>query len=525
MTSVRWLLVACVAAGCSGPGAQGAGDAGASPPAARRLLDPTFSLTGDSLTGCSGQRPPSGDGHRWCSFARGTELWVADVSRAAEGDVPRCDGTDPGCLQLTAKLWTGGSLDGPVHPYAHAFAGDTLIFYANALSGPQQLHRGPVSAWRPGWAQPRRISSDRGVMCWGHPTRAVAHCLEDAAGTPKTPDSFELRAGPIADGYNTLSSLGRITNLRADGLRAWQAGWAPGGDSFAFSAPAADGVETLRVVATADLGRAAPVEIVRGVRSWQIGNDGRRVYFFREEGPDVAALQVADFPSGEHVTRLDERVTDYLLLGPSGRDEGVAFFSKVTDSQGAFRLLRDPAGAPRTVFTFQDALEGVHVSPDVRFTAWADGDFQIRIVDNGDLGSCVLNMAAGQPAYSPAFLDGSGLVFWTEGDGGDRDRRDAYFADPRGCGGKSRFARAVQFVAPIGDRGIVYADQLQGESQRGTLQVAAMKGWPAAPVQVRTDVDAASVIPAGWSPLYLLFTVSKSGPEEDGTYVYGPVPF
>src|SRR6185369_13790646 len=124
-------------------------------------------------------------------------------------------------------------------------------------------------------------------MCWGHPALAVAHCLEDAAGTPKAPDSFELRAGPIADGDTTLTSLGRITNLRPDGLRAWQAGWAPDGSRFAFSAPAADGVETLQVVATADLGRAAPIEIVRGVRSWQIGNDGRRVYFFREEGPDV----------------------------------------------------------------------------------------------------------------------------------------------------------------------------------------------------------------------------------------------
>jgi hypothetical protein len=80
-------------------------------------------------------------------------------------------------------------------------------------------------------------------------------------------------------------------------------------------------------------------------------------------------------------------------------------------------------------------------------------------------------------------------------------------------------------VAPIGDRGIVFADQLEDDSQRGTLEVAPMKGWPAPPLQVRTGIDAPSVIPAGWSPLYLLFTVSRTGPEQDGTYVYGPVPF
>jgi hypothetical protein len=526
----RWLVVAGVLAGCSEPGASPAADAGAAAPAsARRLLDPSFTLTGDSSTGCSNQQPPSGDGHRWCAFSRGAaaaaELWVVDVSRAASGPAPHCDGSDPGCLRLTSRLWTGGSLDGPVHPYAHAFSGDTLVFYAEALSAPQQLHRGPVWAWRPGWSQARKISSDRGVMCWVHPRAPLAHCLEDAAGTPKAPDSFELRAGPIADGENTLASLGRITNLRGDGQRGWQLGWAPQGQAFAFSAPAADGTETLRVVATAELGRTAPSEILRGVRSWQIGNDGRRVYFFREEAPEVAALHAADFPSGANVSRLGGPITDYLVLGPSERDEGVAFFTRLTDTQGAFRLLRDPTASATTVFTYDDAPEGVHLSPDLRFTAWTNADFQVRVVDNRDLGDCALNMRPGQPAYSPAFLDGSGLVFWTEGDGGDRDRRDAFFADPRGCRGKQRFARGVQFVAPIGDRGIVYADELEGESQRGTLEVAPMQGWPTAPLAIRSGIDAPSVIPAGWSPLYLLFTVSKSGPDDDGTYVYGPVPF
>ena len=90
----------------------------------------------------------------------------------------------------------GGALNGPLHPYAHRFFGDTLIYYADAISGPMQVHQGPAYAWRPDWARPRRISSERALECWGHPSRLLAYCLEDLAGDPNRPDQHGAAGRP-----------------------------------------------------------------------------------------------------------------------------------------------------------------------------------------------------------------------------------------------------------------------------------------------------------------------------------------
>ena len=104
-------------------------------------------LTGDGPSTCSHQQPASGDGHRWCAFARpgaagATELWVFDLTALAGGGqngAPlTCDGTSATCRRLSAALWTGSPLGGPSHPYSHAFDGDTLIFYADGSAGGDQ---------------------------------------------------------------------------------------------------------------------------------------------------------------------------------------------------------------------------------------------------------------------------------------------------------------------------------------------------------------------------------------------------
>jgi hypothetical protein len=96
-------------------------------------------LIGDRVTACSHQVPASGDGHRWCAFRRATaagdsELWVIDVTRAAAGAVPACDGSSAGCLRLTGTLWTQSPLAGPRQPFANRFEGDTLFFHDRAVS-------------------------------------------------------------------------------------------------------------------------------------------------------------------------------------------------------------------------------------------------------------------------------------------------------------------------------------------------------------------------------------------------------
>ena len=538
---------------CDGQAGRGGGVDGGAPPAAgppvpRRLFPEPGSLTGDGLTSCShGAERPAGEGERWCVFmvppadpgARtGGALWVINATRVAAGAAVPCDGSSPHCLRLTGDLWMGFSTVGPIHPYAHRFYGDTLLFYADARSAPMEPHRGPVYAWRPGWAQARRISSDRALGCDAHDRALLVHCLEDVEGDPRMPDSFELRAGAIAD--TDAIALIPVARLRAtrstDRQPATQVAFSPAGDVLAFSSPDPDpAVETLHVVPVAALGTAAPREIARGASRWEISGDGRRVFFLREEALDESALHVVDFPSGENLTRLAARVSEYFVLGgaaPTG--QAVAYVADLGQRRGAFRLLRGDrftAAAAVTLFTFDGLLEYVRVAPDQRYSYWADQDLTVRMVRHADLASCELNAQPGRPAYGPALTASSGRVFWAEDAGGDRDRRDGYHGDPDGCRDKQRFARNVQLIAPVGDRGVVYLDELDDDTQRGTLKYARLGGAgkglsPEGGVVIRGDLDGSTLSAAGSpaSPL-LLFEVTAGDPQERGTYVFGPVPF
>ena len=219
------------------------------------------------------------------------------------------------------------------------------------------------------------------------------------------------------------------------------------------------------------------------------------------------------------------------MLGGGGRDQGIAFAARVAPGQIDYRLLIDPRapGNGATVFSYQGQLEAVLVSPDARFTAWTDSGHRIRVVEHAGLRSCLLNVNSRLPAYNPSFLRSGGLVMWTEDSGGDRDRRDGYYTDPTSCQDKRRFAQAAYFVAPIDDRGVVFADETDDVNQRATLKYVALADastWPTAgAVRVHPDIDGPSVVPVGWDPLLLLFRVSGGAPEQQGIYVFGPLPF
>jgi hypothetical protein len=504
---------------------------------ARLILAPGANLTGGGEGTCSHQVPASANGDRWCVFTRPgndahTELWVIDVTRAATG-ATACDGNDPSCVRLTENAWMGGGLNGPFQPYANRFFGDTLVFYADALSAPMDVHRGPAFAWRPGWGQARRISSETALECWGHPRALVAHCVEDLAGDPVRPDSFALHAGVIADRDGiVLPSLGRVIPRNGGGELAWQAGFSPTGEDFAVSQPDPNsGIESLRSIATARIGQAMPSEVAPAAQRWQISNDGRRVFFLRAGAGEPAALLVADFPGGAGATLLEERTNDYFLLSSAGQDRGVAFVADQGADMGAFRWAADPMmpAAATTLFQYQTGLDAVRMSRDLRFTAWRDPDFRVTVVQHDQLRTCPLNVDPSHAAYSISFLDHAGLVFWAESDGGDRDRRDGYYTDPGNCRAKQRFARSLYFLMPIGDRGLVFADEVDDSTQRTTLKyspITAGKNWSGdGIVRVHEEIDGTSVLFVGPDPLLLLFTVSVGPDEQRGTYLFGPVPF
>jgi hypothetical protein len=515
-----------------------------------RLFNADAIVTGDGISGCTHQVPASGNGDRWCAIAKPslsapghTDLWVLDVTRAAAGTIPPCDGTHPACQLMTSNLWTAFPTGGPGHPYSHAFDGDTLIFYADSSTTAAQLHRGPVFAWRPGWPQPRQISSADGLLCVGHRSAAVAYCMDDLVGDPMHPDTFELRAGaldPAATG--PLSSLGRVHPFRADGAIAWQAAFSPAGDRFAISSPDPDrATETLRVIATADLGRTAAQEIVRDLTSWTITPDGQTLYFLRDEatgiaGDDILALYTAAFPSGSGPVRIAPAVRDYLVTAPGAAESSVGYLAPGNDPDEVhFRLLRDltmPASAA-TIFSTRDELEGVSLSPDGRYTTWRDALLTAQVIRNRDLGACVLNTTPAHHATMPQFSSDTQLVFWTQEASEDDPRQEGFTATPE-CQGKRRFAEAVDVIIPIGDRGAVYTDAYEDHYFTGRLNVARIVGAGAdralgPPRHVQDGVSA--VVTVGTDPLLLLFhkKLGASGTTADvaetGTYLFGPVSF
>jgi hypothetical protein len=523
------------------------------PPGVRpptRFLDTGAGLTGLGYTGCSHDWPLGVGGgaasksDRWCAFmkkaAAGTELWVVNVTRIAAGEAAPCDGSSAGCRRLTESLWTSPAVvGGPVHPFAHEFYGDTLLYYADALSADGQLHRGPVYVWRPGWAQPRRISGPHAIACWLHP-RAVplAYCLDDLTGSATQPTTFDLRAGPIGDGSAdvVLPSLGSVHPYRNGNIPAMQAAFTSAGDRFLFSSADPDpSVEALRIIATDQIGKTAPTEILRDATSWQVAHSEQGIYFSRERG-EQRTLLYADFPSGGNATELATNVHAYLVLGAGDRDLGLAFVTQLDPTHIGLRLLRDlrqPATAT-TVFSLpdDDMIEALELSPDTRFTAWADGGFNLRVVRNSDLTVCDLNTERRHDAFSPAYLKSAGLVFWRETSDSNQfdDRLDGWYANPDGCTGKRRFAYGVDFLLPVGDKALLFGDEFDGREFTVTLKYASLAGglqsdWPAGAVRIRGGVDNTSVFMVGEDPRLLVFRVRAGGPTQEGTYVFGPAPF
>jgi hypothetical protein len=494
-----------------------------------RFLGPEDRLAGEGTTACS--VPVGGVADRWCVFHRTggalAELWVINVTKALAGSVPLCDGSSADCVRLTTTLWTRSPLGGPGHPFSHQFNGDVLIYYADASSEGDQLHRGPVRAWRPGWTESRVLTSADGLACYGQGRLPLVYCLDAVMGDPMKPDSFELRAGSLAQPPAApLPSVGRFRPLRTDGAVAWQVAFSPDGAFFAVSSPDPDpAVETLRVMPTSALGTQAPWrEVIDDVTYWSIGHDSQRIYFLRGKEQREQELRAADFPAGTAEVLVDGRVKDYLLPGQPPRDQGVVFLSATVADRGAFRFVPDsrtPANVV-TIFNYRDVLEGLFLSADLRYTTWLDAAFRARVVRTSDRASCTLNTHVELSAFQVVSLDSGELVFWSEDAPGGLSGRNAFFARPD-CTGTTRFGADVGSYWPVGDRALLYTDE-SDLAQRMTLKYARVEKdgdrWTlAAPVRVHEQVDeGAFTLFTGDSTLVLYRTSGAGG----GTWAFAP---
>jgi hypothetical protein len=518
-----------------------AGDGGADalpplPPTARALpaeIQPPVRLFGARAiladldkTSCTHQTPPSGDGHRWCAFMLGpivggvAELWVIDVTRAATGFVPPCDGTDPGCVRLTDKVATRS---------VAFFEGDTLFYGTDSTAGPTGDFLGRIFAWRPGWSGGRQISSDAGITCIGNAHSAAAACLDDPAGNPANRDSANVRAGYLAtENGAALRSFGRYP-LRNDDNVAWAAKLSPDGSVFVLSdADTMGAKQTLRIAPTAAVGQAPPTIAIDDATRWQISNDGQKIYFMRGVQPDVD-LYVADFPSGANVTLLETDAKEFWLIGDRPEEQAVEI-RKSRMPGGTIELLADRSSTtPKVIFNYDDFLDGAVVSRDLRYTTWLNEDFRGVVFRNSDLSTCTIQAGPTNEVYTPSYLDDASVMFWTE-----RSRsqpksalRDAYFARPEACNDKTLLAVNIDQLMPVGDRGVIFTDELEVDTELATLKYIAAAGAtldPAGPLRVQEHV-AWPVILVGQDPPLVVYKATGPTPETSGIFVFGPVPF
>jgi hypothetical protein len=537
-------------AGSGGSGGGGSGDGGATDAAradggatagmakTKLLVGRRARLVGGPVSACS---QPPGNGDRWCAFTLPgtpvgtTELWSLNVSKAIPADVP-CDGTSPACVKVTGALWTGTPDSGVVHPLAHHFDGETLIFYVATSPITAQAFTGPVHAWRPGWPQGKQLSGANGYSCEGHERSDAALCIEDVHLEAKPP-YFDVHAGRVNG--SPLPLAARVYPSSPTNARQWSMAFSPAGDYFAWSTGGATAAEkeTLYVSKIDEVGMAAKRLTVGAAAQWDISTDGKRWYWLRDYNypprgtatDPAGTLMTAEFPSGANPTMVATQVGSYVLLGEANADRGVAFLDQLAAGKGSYKFLRDASKPAEAVTLAKDVVTAV-VSPDLRYSllqtqygASADvGD--AVILKNDGTGRCMLSAGTSAGQFGAAFLPGSGRVLWADKVDPMTLEGEGWLGNPDGCTEKQKFGDRVDFWFLAGDAGFVFSDS--ATTSTSTLRFAKLGagGLPAdGPTTVRAGVGRVYA-PLGLDREYVVFQIGDGG-ADDGIYVYGPIGF
>jgi hypothetical protein len=524
----------------SSPDAGGTSDAAALP-ASVRLIAGRARLLGEVGSGCSHQQPASGNGHRWCAFEQPgpllgrSELWVIDVTRAAMATVV-CDGTDAACLRLSSNVWTGTPDEGPSHPSAHRFHGDTLIFHADVSSASNDLYSGPIYAWRPGWTAAKPISGPKAITCSAHARAEVAFCLENISPDSDPVVSFDLTAGRLADGPMKLVS--RIYPSRPNTAIQWAAAYSRDGSYLAFSTGAANGgAEVLSVVRPENIGQPNAVQVIAtGVSRWKTALDGAKVYYLQGYNYDVTGnpsgtLVRADFPSGANAVTLAAQVGSFeLLFDGSDVDRGVGYFDQVADGRGRFRILRE-GQEPTAAVTIFEGGAAARVSPDLQHTLFARAfDEDLGLSDlwvraHAAPNACALTTKLKADLFGPEFMPSAGLVFWADEVDEVNAVGEGWVARSADCSAKRKFADHIDYWRTQG-RTLIYSTRKPGESgvDLHLAPIGADGSWPAggATVLARSAEPAFTDVQDG-SALRLLYSrLSTATVAENGLYLSSP---
>jgi hypothetical protein len=514
-----------------------AADAG--PTETKKLVGGRARLVGGPGTACS---QPAGNAARWCAFTLpaaaplgATELWAINVTRAIPGNVT-CDGMSPDCVKLTSALWTGTPSAGVVHPLAHHFDGETLIFYANTPVTAQAFD-GAIFAWRPGWPQAKQLSGAHGYSCEGDGRADAALCIEDVH-LEAMPPYFDVHAGRVNG--NPLPLASRIYPSSPAGARQWSIAFTPAGDYFAYSTGGTTAAEpeTLYTWKIDEVGMAGKRVTVGAVASWDIAPDGQHWFYLRDYNypprnstlDPSGTLVTADFPGGATPITLATQVGSYVLLGQAGAARGVAYLDHLTAGKGTYKLLADPT-KPATAVTVATSVLSALVSPDLRYsllqtqTSNSPDVGDAIVIKNDGTGRCALASGVTAAQFGGAFLPHSGRVVWADHVNPMTFEGEGWIGNPDGCGEKQKFGDLVDFWFLAGDSGLVFSDTATtNTSTLRFLKLGAGGQFPAGgPTLIRTGVGRVYA-PLGPDLDHVVFQIADGGPD-DGIYVYGPIGF
>jgi hypothetical protein len=529
-------------------------------PASRLVLPGAATLVGHGADTCTNELPAGGD--RWCAFARPaptgfTELWVIDATKVASdaaatkvasdaaatkvasGAAVACDGTDASCLRVSTRLFNSRR-----NGFADAgFNGATLIYGEAMYKGDStDAFRGVLSAWRPGWAAGRALTSDSGLFCVGQARSDAALCFENPTGDGMIENlTVDLHAGSLSSATGAplpkLDTLLLVAPTDAAGAPPrYQFDLSPAGDYAAWSTrAAADGVETL---SAQKLGAAtsARVAVASDVSQWAMSPDGLAWYWLAGYNHDVSGapegtLQAAVFPDGSGVTTLATAVGDFSAVG----DDGLWFRADVASEVGALHWMAD-RGAPATVATVDSKVLGVlGATRDGARFLYAKTFAPVRpgpittVTVPLDVVDLYVGSATGAapcvPAPTPTALDATltpsgSVVVW--------DRQDAVTGDEQGLATtvssctSTPFASRLRSLLPAhGPSGeaFVYLDDADAVADEATLRLARVVDGAlvvAPPLQTRAAHVFAPLEPALPAVMYTVAT----GTSADGLYVY-----
>jgi hypothetical protein len=514
---------------------------------AKTLVSGRARLVGTHLSACSNGLPTAGI-DRWCAFTQPnqmigrTDLWVMNMTKALAGTIPKCDGTDAACKLITNNLWTGQPMNGPGHPTAHRFDGDTLIYHANASTA-LDPYAGPIYAWRPDWAAPKQISGSKAYTCSAHFAADAYVCIENLSTDQTMPLSFDLTAGKLSTATpsilqpkifptrpNTQSSQWRVAFTRAGDYITWSTG----GGTVAQR-------ETVYISRMDDIADPAKriTTIATGVSRWSISADSKKIYYLRDYnystvGDPQGTMMMADFPAGTGETMLlAQKVGAFQVLADGEVDKGLGFFDNVQAGKASYKIMADRAN-PAGLVTVANNLSGVlGITRDIKYLYYfkeieqnnGTTDGYIAKTDGSDAatGGCTLTQNVFSDQFGSPFTPNGSMVMWADNIDPIDGVGEGWVANPAGCTMKRKWSDRVDFWFLFGNDGMIFSDE--GEADSATLKYQLFPGGTSmgTPVTVQKQINRIFALTPAFETA--LFVITGAAVEKDGIFSYAKFPF